>query len=157
MNPLIQPVPQAGSPFGAALFQVHRYVSCYPPSPRIFQSYIRFSCFFSPLPGATEAQKLIDAGTRASLAFPNDVTAEIECHARWDGWGPFGLLPRFPNVNVEARCEGGTVKLSNYVLPSQFHELRTEKWVDGNKKKRQVKVEKVFTKEGWKGEDCAPG
>ena len=63
------------------------------------------------------------------------------------------MLPRFPNVNVEARCEGGTVKLSNYVLPSQFHELRTEKWLDGNKKKRQVKVEKVFTKEGWKGED----
>jgi hypothetical protein len=108
---------------------------------------------YSSLSGATEEQKrTIDAGTRASLAFPNDVTGEIECHARWDGWGPFGLLPRFPNVNVEARCEGGTVKLSNYVLPSQFHELRTEKWVSGTKK-REVKVEKVFTKEGWKGED----
>ena len=53
-------------------------------------------------------------------------------------------------MNVEARCEGGVVKLTNFVVPTLWHELRTEKWGEG---KKEVKVEKAFTKEGWKGED----
>ena len=55
---------------------------------------------------------------------------------------------------MEARCENGVVRLSNFVLPSSLHELRVEKWTEGPKgKKKEVRFEKAFVRPGWKGED----
>ncbi|KAL5492465.1 hypothetical protein ACEPAI_3912 [Sanghuangporus weigelae] len=83
----------------------------------------------------------IDLCTSASLAFPNDVTGSISCHTRYPGWGPFGLIPRFPDVNFIAECEGGTIELLNYVLPSAFHYIA----VTPKDKKGKKRVEKVYT------------
>lgn len=85
------------------------------------------------------ADTRIDTGTTAVLAFPNDVTAEIMCHSLMPGWGPLGLLPRFPDVNVEARCEGGVVSLSNFVVPHIWHSINVT--MSGGQKR----VEKVYT------------
>jgi len=85
------------------------------------------------------ADTRIDTGTTAVLAFPNDVTAEIMCHSLMPGWGPLGLLPRFPAVNVEARCEGGVVSLSNFVVPHIWHSINVT--MSGGQKR----VEKVYT------------
>lgn len=65
----------------------------------------------------------IDIGTTARLAFPTDIIAEIKCHGRTSGWGPFGIIPRWPSVAIEAKCEGGTVSLENFPLPTIWHKI----------------------------------
>ena len=76
-----------------------------------------------PNPSGEESLRLIDVGTTASLAFPNDVTASIFCHTFWSGWGPFGILPRYPDLSVVVDCEAGSVKCTNFVLPHVFHSI----------------------------------
>lgn len=74
-----------------------------------------------PNPKNEEIKRKIDVSTTASLEFPDDVVGSITCHSQLPGWGPFGLLPRIPDVNLEVTCEGGTVKLFNYVAPTAYH------------------------------------
>lgn len=97
--------------------------------------------------GTEEQRKTIDIGTEAALEFPSDVTAEIACHSRWPGWGPFGFLPRYPDVKIEATCEGGNVSLDNFVLPTLYHTIKV---VPNNGKKRN---EWAFTFKDGTGED----
>lgn len=93
-------------------------------------------------------KKKIDIGAEASLAFPNDVTGTIKCHAALPGWGPLGLIPRLPDMGLVAECEGGTVQISNYIAPSAFHKI--EVIPKGNGKKR---VETAYVFRDGKGED----
>ncbi|KAL5513239.1 hypothetical protein ACEPAH_3637 [Sanghuangporus vaninii] len=93
-----------------------------------------------PNPKDEPTKRNIDLGTSASLAFPNDVTGSISCHIRYPGWGPFGLIPRFPDVNFIAECEGGTIELFNYALPSVYHYIA----VTPKDKKGKKRVEKVY-------------
>ena len=72
-------------------------------------------------PKNEEAKQRIDVGTTASLAFPDDVLGSINCHSQQSGWGPFGLFPRIPDLYVEAICDGGSIKIFNYVVPSVYH------------------------------------
>ena len=65
----------------------------------------------------------IDVATSAVLSFPEDVTAEVQCHSMYPGWGPFDLLPSFPVIGIEAKCEGGDVVLSNFVSPHYLHSI----------------------------------
>ncbi|KAI5121620.1 hypothetical protein M0805_001150 [Coniferiporia weirii] len=94
-----------------------------------------------------ESKRNIDIGTTASLVFPDDITASIVCHTRWHGWGPFGLLPRIPDLSLIATCEGGTVEIYNYILPSGYHSI-TVKPTKGKKR-----VEKVYVYEDGVGEE----
>jgi len=93
-------------------------------------------------------KKKIDIGTEASLAFPNDVTGSIKCHYFWPGWGPFGLLPKFPDASIIAECEGGTVSIQNFVTPTTWHRIEV---VPKGKGEKRVETAYVF-KDG-KGED----
>ncbi|KAH8111016.1 NAD-binding protein [Phellopilus nigrolimitatus] len=100
-----------------------------------------------PNPRDDPSKRNIDTGTSASLTFPNDVTASIECHALWHGWGPFGLFPRVPDMKFVATCEGGTVELFNYVMPHSYHSIT----VTPSRGKRRV--EKAYTYADGLGED----
>lgn len=93
-------------------------------------------------------KKKIDIGTEASLAFPNDVTGSIKVHYFWPGWGPFGLLPRFPDSRIIAECEGGTVSIQNYVTPTTWHSIEVIP-----KGKGEKRVETAYVFEDGKGED----
>jgi len=97
--------------------------------------------------GTEEQRRTIDIATEAVLEFPSDVTAEIECNGQWHGWGPFGLLPRYPDVKVEATCEGGKVSLDNFVLPTLFHKIQV---TPTNGKNR---TERAYTFKDGTGED----
>ena len=78
----------------------------------------------TPFTNGTEEQRAtIDIGTEALLAFPSNVTAELACHTLWPGWGPFGLLPRYPDVRVEVTCENGKASLENFVVPTVYHRI----------------------------------
>ena len=96
-----------------------------------------------PNPSNDPSRRNIDIGTSATLAFPNDVTASISCHGRRPGWGPFGLFPYMPDVNLKVTCEGGTIELSNYVAPTIYHSL-TVIHTDAKGKPRKKRVEKVY-------------
>lgn len=76
-----------------------------------------------PNPTGDESLKKVDVGTTASLAFPNDVTGSIACHMFWPGRGPFGLIPRVFDLSVVATCEGGSVKLTNFIMPHVRHAI----------------------------------
>ena len=95
-----------------------------------------------------ELKKKIDIGTEASFMFPNDITGTIKCHSYWPGWGPFNLLPRFPDLRVIVDCEGGSVTIHNYVLPTPWHKIEV---VPKGAGKKRVETAYVF-KDG-KGED----
>lgn len=55
------------------------------------------------------------------------------------GGGPFGLLPSIPDIYVEAICEGGYIKIFNYVLPSAYH------YITVNPKGGKKRTEKAYT------------
>ncbi|KLO16868.1 NAD-binding protein [Schizopora paradoxa] len=98
--------------------------------------------------GTEEQRKTIDIGTEAALAFPSDVTAEIQCHSRWPGWGPFGLLPRYPDVKLEATCEGGKITLDNFVVPTLYHKIQVVP-INGKKRTEWAYTFKDGTGEDW--------
>ena len=92
--------------------------------------------------------KRVDVAGRAILAFPNDVVGEIYYHARKPGWGPLNLAPDAPTFNAEVQCEGGIVKLTNFVFPSLYNS------VEIIPKKGNGRVENVYTfKDGSQGEE----
>lgn len=93
-----------------------------------------------PNPRDEPSKRNIDLGTSASLAFPNDVTGSISCHGRWPGWGPFGLLPDLSGQSFIADCEGGTVELFNYVLPSAYHSIT----ITPKDKRAKKRVERLY-------------
>ena len=74
--------------------------------------------------GSDEQRRTIDVGTEAGLEFPSDVTAEIACHSRRPGWGPLGLLPHFPEIKVEATCEGGRIEFTNFLFPNVYNKIQ---------------------------------
>lgn len=90
-------------------------------------------------PKKEEAKERVDVSTTASLAFPDDVLGSIHCHTLQPGWGPFGLLPSIPDIYVEAICEGGYIKIFNYVLPSAYH------YITVNPKGGKKRTEKAYT------------
>lgn len=105
-----------------------------------------------PNPKDEATRRSIDVGTSATLAFPSDVTAFIACHERWQGWGPFGLLPRIPDLTFKAVCEGGTIELFNYVGPHLYHSI-TIMPAGKNGKPGKKRVEKAYKFPDGLGED----
>lgn len=85
-------------------------------------------------------EKLIDLGMTTTLAFPNntDATGTIICDFEGPKWGPFGLLPAFPDMRVKVTCENGEIEMFNFVMPFLYHWIRVQ---PTGKKER---IEKVY-------------
>jgi len=98
--------------------------------------------------GTEEQRRKIDIATEAVLEFPSDVTAAIACNGQWHGWGPFGLLPRYPDVKLEATCEGGSISLDNFIFPTIYHKIQVTP-TNGRKRDEWAHTFKDGTGEDW--------
>ena len=104
-----------------------------------------------PSPSSTE--QLVDLSTKATLSFPNDVTATLYCNLNMPWWGPFGLIPPMPRVIVKVKCENGEIELYNFVLPTLYHWIRVRVEDASRRGKVKERVEKVYKfADGGKGE-----
>jgi hypothetical protein len=74
--------------------------------------------------------------TSASFALPNNVTATFLCDLAM----PPKLLfiPRMPQLSVVVRCEGGEVRLFNFIMPTLYH------WIEVSVRGGHKRVEKVY-------------
>lgn len=107
------------------------------------------SSFYGSLPAANEP---IDTGTRATLAFPNDVTASINCD--FDVPWRFGFIPRVPDLTVNVECERGSVELFNFIAPVLYHWIRVRTDDPSGKGKTKERIEKTYKfQNGEKGEE----
>ncbi|KDQ61328.1 hypothetical protein JAAARDRAFT_30745 [Jaapia argillacea MUCL 33604] len=93
-------------------------------------------------PGSTPSSpdSLIDKGTTAHLALPNDVSATLMCSLGLPAW--LGILPVLPRVFVKVQCEGGEVDIFNQVGPWVYHSITVKKREGSGRKQR---VEKAYT------------
>ncbi|KAJ3511035.1 hypothetical protein NLJ89_g4333 [Agrocybe chaxingu] len=87
----------------------------------------------------------LDTLVTSTLSFANGITADITCNINT----PFtlGFIPNF-DFSVHIECERGTIKMSNFMVPSLFHSItvketgghsRTEKafrFTDGDEPSR---------------------
>ncbi|KZT25260.1 NAD(P)-binding protein [Neolentinus lepideus HHB14362 ss-1] len=93
---------------------------------------------------------LVDITTTAHLAFPNSISGSIMCSLGLPAWGPFKILPRFPDCLVRVECEGGEIALFNYPEAWAYHYITVQKR-DG--KGRKVRTEKAYKPRNGKGEE----
>ncbi|KAJ3762072.1 NAD(P)-binding protein [Lentinula raphanica] len=91
-----------------------------------------------PLKSANITETKIDRAMTATLALPNDVIASLEGDLAMP-WEFFP--PKLVKVWVEVKCEGGTVELLNFVLPTLYHSIKVTNKAGGTTTKR---VEKVY-------------
>ncbi|KIY45672.1 NAD(P)-binding protein [Fistulina hepatica ATCC 64428] len=92
-----------------------------------------------------ENAHLIDGAVTATLAFPNDVTATITSDEAMPHH--FGFIPRLPQVYVTVKCEGGEVKLYNFVMPTIYH------YITVTPRDGKSRTEKAYTFKDGKGEE----
>jgi predicted dehydrogenase len=105
-------------------------------------------------PSPSSAEEPVDLGTKATLSFPNDVTATLYADFAMPWWGPFGLLPRMPDISVQVECERGEVKIFNYLAPVIYHWIRVRLKDTSGKGKVTERIEKAYKfEDGGKGED----
>ncbi|KAJ7284898.1 NAD(P)-binding protein [Mycena rebaudengoi] len=88
----------------------------------------------------------VDKMFTATLTLENDILAEL--HSNLSEPKLFGIIPRIPKLTVTVFCEGGTVEIFNFLVPSYYHYIM----VSPTKKSRRV--EKAYSFKGAaKGED----
>ncbi|KAJ7601709.1 NAD(P)-binding protein [Mycena polygramma] len=63
--------------------------------------------------------KQIDKMFWATLALENDIIGEL--HSNLDEPKLFGIIPRIPKLSVTIECEGGTLKIFNFLVPHYYH------------------------------------
>ena len=80
----------------------------------------------------------VDTGMSGTFTFPSDVIVSTRSHMRQPGFGPFGLIPHFPDIWVTVQCEGGSISMFNYVAPSVYH------FITVKPKGGKVRTEKVY-------------
>jgi len=98
-------------------------------------------------PGAPQDfTSLVDRATAAMLELPNNATATMFCDMAMPG----SFLPKFPQVSAKVSCEGGTLEIFNYPMPTAYHYIV-------EKRGEKARTEKVYTfaegKMEGKGED----
>ncbi|KAK7056257.1 hypothetical protein VNI00_002810 [Paramarasmius palmivorus] len=91
----------------------------------------------------------VDRATTATLSFPNDIIGTINCDLS-QPWKFGGLVPPFPEVSANVECEGGDIRIFNFVLPTLYHSITVKKR-DG--KKVTSRTEKVYKPAEGKGEE----
>ncbi|KAJ6454529.1 NAD(P)-binding protein [Mycena vitilis] len=62
--------------------------------------------------------KQIDKMFWATLALENDIIGEL--HSNLDEPGLFGIIPRIPKLSATVECEGGTLKIFNFLVPHYY-------------------------------------
>jgi len=87
----------------------------------------------------------IDRAVHATLAFPNDVIAEIngDLQVPWR----FGIIPKWPRVFITIELEGGEVQLYNFPGPYLYHSITV------TPKSGKRRVEKAYKPKEGKGEE----
>ena len=102
------------------------------------------------IPSHSGKPSLIDAGMKAELTFPKDVTGSLFCHLR----NPprFKIIPRIPEFFLTVTCEGGELKMNNFIMPAFYHSIEVTVKSSAGQKKRTEKVYKPAEK-GWEAED----
>ena len=111
---------------------------------------------FTPPSSPADFTPNIDRRTTATLVLRNDVIATLDCDLGIPHY--LGFIPHKPRLGVVVECEGGTVELNNYVLPTIYHSINVCRGARGGKSKSNCRVEKVYTFAdagvyGLKGED----
>ncbi|KIJ47889.1 hypothetical protein M422DRAFT_28689 [Sphaerobolus stellatus SS14] len=86
----------------------------------------------------------IDRGVRATLEFPNDITAEV--HSDLGIPWRMGIIPRWRHIHITVKLEGGEVSLSNFPGAWIYHTITI------TPKKGPKRTEKAYTLKGGKGE-----
>ena len=90
----------------------------------------------------------IDRCAHATFAFPNDITAEIECDLQMP-WR-LGILPRWPNIHITVQLEGGEASLDIFPAPYIYHNITVtpkngEKWIKKAYKPKEGKGEEWWS------------
>jgi predicted dehydrogenase len=87
----------------------------------------------------------VDESTVAHLSFPSSVSGSIKCSLARPR--KFGILP-LPDISFTVKLEGGTVEMSNFVMPTLYHSITI------TSRDKPTQVEKVYKyANGTKGED----
>ena len=73
-------------------------------------------------------------------------TGETFCDFLMPGWGPFGLIPRMPQLSVTLKMEGGEIEFFNYIIPHAFHYIRVRP------RKGKSRTEQVYKRLDGSGE-----
>ncbi|KIM80136.1 hypothetical protein PILCRDRAFT_9704 [Piloderma croceum F 1598] len=103
-----------------------------------------------PSPSSTD--QLVDLSTKATLSFPNDMSATLYCDFTQPWRGPFKLIPSMPDLKLTVRCENGQVEMNNFVLPTFYHWIRV-RTKDSGQGEVKERVENAYKfGDGTKGE-----
>lgn len=68
----------------------------------------------------------IDRAMHATYALPDSVTAETFADLSAPGWGPLGLIPRWPKIGLAVALEGGDIEVFNPLDPGVYHHIRVK-------------------------------
>ncbi|KAI0367771.1 NAD-P-binding protein [Pilatotrama ljubarskyi] len=88
----------------------------------------------------------IDRAMHATYALPDDITAETIADLSAPGWGPLGLIPRWPKLELSVSLEGGDIQVFNFIDPGVIH------WIKVRPKGGANRKEKVYTYNDGRGE-----
>ncbi|OSD06580.1 NAD-P-binding protein [Trametes coccinea BRFM310] len=80
----------------------------------------------------------IDRAMHATYNLPNSMTAETTIDFAIPGKGPFGLIPRLPQLTLSVHLEGGDIEFFNFVAPHMYHSIKVKP------KRGSARTEKVY-------------
>ncbi|PCH35354.1 NAD(P)-binding protein [Wolfiporia cocos MD-104 SS10] len=89
----------------------------------------------------------VDRRMETRLIFADTIPATIIVDHALEGWGPFRLLPRWVKITLKVECEGGTLEIWNYPLPSLWHTITV------TPKRGRRRVERCYKRQGDRGEE----
>ena len=103
--------------------------------------------------GKTRSAPNVDEGMTAEVTFPNDATGTVFCHLR--NPPSFWFIPKMPEFFLSVKCEGGELKMNNFVMPTLYHYIEVSVKTGKDGKGRKSRVEKVYKpiEAGIKGEE----
>lgn len=88
----------------------------------------------------------MDQRFTATLSLENDIIGHV--HSNLNEAFLFGIIPRIPKLKASVACEGGTVEIFNFLIPSYYH------YITVKPHGKPPRVEKAYTFKGTaKGED----
>ncbi|KAJ7497512.1 NAD(P)-binding protein [Mycena latifolia] len=92
--------------------------------------------------------KRVDKMFTATLALENEIIGEL--HSDLSEPKIWGIVPRIPKLTATVRCEGGTIQIFNFMVPSYYHYITI---TPGSGKARRVEKAYSFNGtakgEGW--------
>ncbi|KAI0359853.1 NAD-P-binding protein [Trametes cingulata] len=88
----------------------------------------------------------IDRAMHATYALPDSITAETTADLAAPGWGPFGLIPRWPKLELSVSLEGGDIQVFNFIDPGVIH------WIKVRPKRGVDRKEQVYRYDDGRGE-----